>query len=228
MRVLLIEAGRIECLAVRRALVLAGHDVVLARTGQEGLRQAVTATPDAVILDLALPDLDGVEVCRAIRVARDDLPILILAARDGVEDRVEGLDTGADDYLVKPFSAADLPARLEAIAHRALERFEEPTLRFTDLALEPGRHAVQVAGRPLKLTPTEYQLLKLFMLHPGRVLRPQLIYECVWSYDLGMTSNSLPVYVGYLRRKLESGGRPRLIHTVRGVGYVLREPQQKP
>jgi two-component system, OmpR family, response regulator MprA len=140
-----------------------------------------------------------------------------------VEDRVQGLDAGADDYLVKPFDPRELRARLEAITRRHLERFEALSLRFADLELEPGAHAVRVAGHSIELTRTEYQLLELFMLNPRRVLSSQLIYERIWGYDFGMAGNSLRVYIGYLRRKLESGGRSRLIHTVRGVGYVLRE-----
>ena len=224
MRILVIEDILASRLVVRRTLVLAGYDVLLAETGEEGLEQAVTATPDAIILDLGLPDIDGLEVCRALRAAGDRAPILILSAHDMVEDRVEGLDAGVDEYLVKPFDPGELRARLEAITRRRLERFEGPSLRFADLELEPGAHDVRVAGHSIKLTPTEYQLLELFMLNPLRVLRPDLIYERIWGYDFGMAGNSLRVYVGYLRRKLESDGRPRLIHKVRGVGYVLRQP----
>jgi two-component system response regulator MprA len=177
---------------------------------------------EAIVLDLAMPGIDGLEVCRRLREAGDRTPVLILTARDAVSDRVEGLDAGADDYLVKPFALAELKARLRALLRRH-EPGESPRLRFADLELDRGTREVHRAGRELELTRTEFSLLELFMEHPRQVLSRSQIYDAVWGYDFGESSNSLGVYVGYLRRKTEAGGMPRLLHTVRGIGYALRE-----
>jgi two-component system, OmpR family, response regulator MprA len=211
--------------AVRRALVLDGHVVAVAASGQAGLDQLATSAPDAIVLDLGLPDIDGMEVCRRLRTAGDRTPVLMLTARDAIEDRVEGLEAGADDYLVKPYDVRELRARLKVITRRQDEAGEGRTLRFGELTLEPDLHGVRVGGeRTIELTRTEYQLLELLMVNPRRVLTSELIYERIWGYDFGLAGNSLRVYIGYLRRKLEAGGEPRLIQTVHGVGYVLREP----
>jgi len=224
MRVLLIEDDDAVRAAVRRALLLEGYEVLQASTGEQGLQSAETDLPDAIILDLGLPDLDGLEVCRALRRAGNRVPILMLTARDAVEDRVEGLEAGADDYLVKPYDVRELQARLRAILRRRLEEGDGRVLRFAELELDPDLHAARIGDRVVELTRTEFQLLELLMLNPRRVLSSELIYDRVWGYDFGPSGNALRVYIGYLRRKLEAGGERRLIHTVHGVGYVLREP----
>jgi two-component system response regulator MprA len=180
--------------------------------------------PDAIILDLGLPDIDGMQVCRTLRGSGNRTPILMLTARDAVDDRVDGLEAGADDYLVKPYDVRELQARLRAIMRRNLEDGDGRILKFADLELDPDLHAARVSGRVIELTRTEYQLLELLMLNPRRVLTSELIYDRVWGYDFGRSGNALRVYIGYLRRKLEDGGGRRLIQTVHGVGYVLREP----
>lgn len=224
MRVLVIEDDDAVRSAVRRALLLDGFEIVAAPTGQEGLLQAETVVPDAIILDLGLPDIDGMEVCRRLRSGGNRTPILMLTARDAVEDRVDGLEAGADDYLVKPYDVRELQARLHAIMRRHVEGADGRSLRFGDLELDADAHAARVAGRVVDLTRTEYQLLELLMLNPRRVLTSELIYDRIWGYDFGMAGNALRVYIGYLRRKLEAEGERRLIQTVHGVGYVLREP----
>lgn len=225
MQVLVIDDDDGVRTAVRRALVLDGHEVMVAESGQAGLDQLATVTPDAIILDLGLPDIDGMEVCRRLRSTGDRTPVLMLTARDAVEDRVEGLEVGADDYLVKPYDVRELRARLKAIVRRHLDDREDgQTLRFGDLVLDPNLHGARSGEREIELTRTEYQLLELLMLNPRRVLTSELIYERIWGYDFGLAGNSLRVYIGYLRRKLEADGEPRLIQTVHGVGYVLREP----
>jgi two-component system response regulator MprA len=225
MQVLVIDDDDGVRTAVRRALVLDGHDVLSAESGQAGLDQLAVTSPDAIILDLGLPDIDGMEVCRRLRSTGDRTPVLMLTARDAVEDRVDGLDVGADDYLVKPYDVRELRARLKAIVRRNLEDDDGgQTMRFGELTLDPDLHGVRVGGREIELTRTEYQLLELLMLNPRRVLTSELIYERIWGYDFGLAGNSLRVYIGYLRRKLELNGEPRLIQTVHGVGYVLREP----
>jgi two-component system, OmpR family, response regulator MprA len=207
--------------AVRRALALEGYDVALAADGVEAL--AAAASPaDAIVLDVLMPSVDGLEVCRRLRSKGDRTPILMLTARDAISDRVAGLDAGADDYLVKPFALEELLARLRALLRRSGASAE--ALVFDDLALETGSREVRRNGRPIELTRTEFHLLELFLRNPRQVLTRSLIFERVWGYDFGPSSNALEVYVGYLRRKTEAGGEPRLIHTVRGVGYVLREP----
>lgn len=211
---------------LRRALTLAGYEIKLAETGSEALAEVGSAVPDAVVLDVGLPDIDGLEVCRMLRREGNRVPVLMLTARDAVSDRIDGLDAGADDYLVKPFDIDELKARLRALLRRAGGDGGPDGLSFAELRLDPGRHGVVVGEdqRFVELTRTEFQLLELLMLNPRRVLPHSLIYDRVWGYDFGPTSNALRVYVGYLRRKLEDAGARSLIHTVRGVGYALREP----
>ena len=190
-------------------------------SGAAALDRLAVAPPDAVVLDVGLPHLDGLEVCRRMRQAGDSTPVLMLTARDAIDDRVEGLDAGADDYLVKPFALRELRARLRALLRRA-DRSAD-VLRYADLTLDPGAHEVHRGERRVDLSRTEFALLELFMRHPRQVLTRTQIFESVWGYDFGATSNALGVYMGYLLRKTEDGGEPRLLHTVRGVGYVLRE-----
>jgi two-component system response regulator MprA len=207
-----------------RALRLEGYKVDLAADGAEALNALGSDSPDAVVLDLMMPKVDGLEVCRRMRAAGDRTPVLVLTARDAVLDRVKGLDAGADDYLVKPFALDELLARLRALLRRSGTSAPGQVLRFSDLTLDPVAHQVKRGDRVIELTRTEFLLLELFMLHPRQVLTRSVIFERVWGYDFGPDSNSLEVYVSYLRRKLEADGEPRLLHTVRGVGYVLREP----
>ncbi len=224
MRVLVIEDDDSVRSALRRALLLGGYEVLTAPNGQDGLFQASSTVPDAIVLDLGLPDIDGMEVCRRLRSGGDRTPILMLTARDAVEDRVDGLEAGADDYLVKPYDVRELQARLRAVMRRHIDGADGRSLRFEELELDADAHAARIAGRTVDLTRTEYQLLELLMLNSRRVLTSELIYERVWGYDFGLAGNALRVYIGYLRRKLEAGGERRLIQTVHGVGYVLREP----
>ncbi len=210
--------------ALRRALTLGGYEVELAETGEQALEAVVQSVPDAVVLDVGLPGIDGLEVCRRLRLLGNRVAILILTARDVVSDRIDGLDAGADDYLVKPFDVEELKARLRALLRRTSAQGDPDSLSFAELHLDAARHGACVDGDFVELTRTEYQLLELLMLNPNRVLPHSLIYDRVWGYDFGPASNALRVYVGYLRRKLESAGARPLIHTVRGVGYVLREP----
>jgi two-component system response regulator MprA len=210
--------------ALRRALTLEGYSVELAADGSEALhRLSDGAGADAVVLDVLMPGLDGLEVCRRIRGAGNRVPVLMLTARDEVSDRVAGLDAGADDYLVKPFALEELLARLRALLRRSTDG-DGDVLRFADLELNPSTREVRRGGEPIDLTRTEFSLLELFMLNPRQVLTRSVIFERVWGYDFGHSSNSLDVYIGYLRRKTEAGGKPRLVQTVRGVGYALREP----
>jgi len=224
MRVLVVDDERAVRESLRRALELEGYDVELAADGREALgRLEAGPDPDAVILDVLMPQVDGLEVCEELRRSGSRLPVLMLTARAEVENRVAGLDAGADDYLTKPFALAELLARLRALLRRTSDGSGE-TLRFADLELDPRTREVHRAGDPIELTRTEFSLLELFLLNPRQVLTRSLIFERVWGYDFGAGSNSLDVYVGYLRRKTEAGGKPRLIQTVRGVGYALREP----
>src|SRR5919109_1687951 len=209
--------------AVRRALRLEGYDVELAGDGAEGLARLAGLGADLVVLDVLMPVLDGVAVCRRLRESGDRTPILMLTARDAVSDRVAGLDAGADDYLTKPFALEELLARVRALLRRTVNGDPHGVLRFADLSLDPATREVRRGEREIELTRTEFLLLELFLLNPRQVLPRSLIFERVWGYDFGPTSNSLEVYVGYLRRKLEAGGEPRLLQTVRGLGYVLRE-----
>jgi two-component system, OmpR family, response regulator MprA len=209
--------------SLRRALELEGYDVELAADGEEALeRLAQNGEPDAVVLDILMPRMDGLEVCRRLRREGHRLPVLMLTARDEVENRVAGLDAGADDYVTKPFALEELLARLRALLRRTTSGSGE-VLRFADLELDPKTREVRRAGEPIELTRTEFSLLELFLLNPRQVLTRSVIFERVWGYDFGFSSNSLDVYIGYLRRKTEAGERPRLIQTVRGVGYALRE-----
>jgi two-component system response regulator MprA len=226
MKVLVVDDDRALREALRRALSLSGYEVQLAEGGQQGLSQVASETPDAVVLDIGMPDIDGVEVCRRVRGSGNRLPILMLTARDAVADRIDGLDAGADDYLVKPFDVGELKARLRALLRRtgSGDGASDAGLTFEELQLDPARHGVTVGDEFAELTRTEFQLLELLMENPGRVLHHGVIYDRVWGYDFGPESNALRVYVGYLRRKLEAAGARPLIGTVRGVGYVLREP----
>ena len=225
MKVLVVDDDRALRDALRRAHALDGHDVDVAENGQHGLSRIAAVTPDAVVLDVGMPDIDGLEVCRRLRSAGNRVPVLMLTARDAVEDRIEGLDAGADDYLVKPFDVGELQARLRALVRRAITHDGQPeALSFGELRLDADRHGVVVHDAFVELTRTEFQLLELLLLNPRRVLTHDVIYQRVWGYDFGPESNALRVYVGYLRRKLEDAGARPLIHTLRGVGYVLREP----
>jgi two-component system response regulator MprA len=198
--------------------------VILAAGGREGLLKAQTEVPDVIVLDVRMPDMDGLQVCRALRGAGNRTPILMLTAREAIADRIEGLDAGADDYVTKPYDVGELYARLRALMRRTLDGDGGQRLAFAELELDPEAHAALVGGRPIELTRTEFQLLELFMLNPRHVLRSELIYDRVWGYDFGPNGNALRVYIGYLRRKLEARGERRLIQTVHGIGYVLREP----
>jgi two-component system response regulator MprA len=224
MRVLVVDDDRAVRDALRRALTLAGYETSSADLGAQAIELIAQAVPDAVVLDIGLPDMDGLEVCRRVRLLGNRVPILMLTARDAISDRVTGLDAGADDYLVKPFDVEELKARLRALMRRTQSDDEAEELSFAELRLDSERHSAAVGDSFAELTRTEYQLLELLMRNPRRVLPHSLIYEHVWGYDFGAASNALRVYVGYLRRKLEQAGARPLIHTVRGVGYVLREP----
>jgi two-component system response regulator MprA len=221
--VLVADDDRAVREALERALQLNGFDVALAADGNEALNATTDRTPDAVILDVMMPGYDGLDVTRRLRREGNRVPILLLTARDAVGDRVEGLDAGADDYLPKPFALEELLARLRALLRRA-DAAPAELLRFADLTFDVGSMEARRGGRRFELTTTEAHLLELFMRNPRQVLPRPLIYERVWGYDFSHTSNALDVYVGYLRRKMESEGEPRLIHTVRGTGYVLRDP----
>lgn len=210
--------------AVSRALRLEGYTVEVAANGGDALAILAPGDMDLVVLDVTMPGLDGLEVCRLIRAKGDRVPILMLTARSGVGDRVNGLDAGADDYLVKPFALEELLARLRALGRRnAPAEAEQTVLAYTDLTLDVVSREVSRAGHDLTLTRTEFGLLELFLQHPRQVLTREVIFDRVWGYDFGANSNSLEVYIGYLRRKTEIDDLPRLIHTIRGVGYVLRE-----
>jgi two-component system, OmpR family, response regulator MprA len=225
--VLVVDDDRAVREALRRTLTLAGYEVEVAEDGERALEQIARAVPDAVVLDVGLPGIDGLEVCQRVRRLGNRVPILILTARDEVNDRIDGLDVGADDYMIKPFDVGELKARLRALLRRAKPESdvdEGGGLSFQELHLDPARHGAQVGENFVELTRTEYQLLELLLLNPRMVLSHSLIYDRVWGYDFGPTSNALRVYVGYLRRKLEEAGARNLIHTVRGVGYALREP----
>jgi len=224
MLVLVADDDRAVREALERALQLNGFDVALAADGNEALSATADRTPDALVLDVMMPGYDGLDVTRRLRREGNRVPILLLTARDAVGDRVEGLDAGADDYLPKPFALDELLARLRALLRRALEQEPPDVLRFADLSFDLGSLDARRNGRRFELTTTEANLLELFMRNPRQVLPRSLIYERVWGYDFSHSSNALDVYVGYLRRKTEGDDDPRLIHTVRGTGYVLREP----
>ncbi|HEV3357242.1 MAG TPA: response regulator transcription factor [Pseudonocardiaceae bacterium] len=228
MRILVVDDDRAVRESLRRSLQFNGYQVELASDGVHAMEQIEAQRPDALVLDVMMPRLDGLEVCRRLRSTGDDLPILVLTARDAVSDRVAGLDAGADDYLPKPFALEELLARLRALLRRAVNDTDQlgdapPAMRFADLELDPGTRDVRRGERLISLTRTEFALLELFLAHPKQVLTRGRILEDVWGYDFPTSGNALEVYVGYLRRKTEAEGESRLIHTVRGVGYVLRE-----
>jgi two-component system, OmpR family, response regulator MprA len=220
-RVLVVEDDPAVAEALRRALRYDGYQVTAVSDGHAALRLLEPRDHDAVVLDLGLPLLDGLEVCRRLRACGDRTPVLVVTARDAVADRVAGLDAGADDYLVKPFALDELLARVRALLRRARSN-EDEVLRYADVVLDIASMEARRGGRWMELTRTEWLLLELLMRNPRRVLTRSVIFERVWGYDFGSTSNALDVYVGYLRRKLEAGGEPRIVHTVRGFGYVLR------
>jgi two-component system response regulator MprA len=223
-KILVVDDERAVRESLRRALELEGYEIELAADGREALeRLEAESQPDVLVLDVLMPGVDGLEVCRRLRRAGSRLPVLMLTARDAVENRVAGLDAGADDYVTKPFALEELLARIRALLRRSADGAGD-VLRFADLELDPGTREVRRGGELVELTRTEFSLLELFMRNPRQVLTRSIIFERVWGYDFGYGSNSLDVYIGYLRRKTEAGGRPRLIHTVRGVGYALREP----
>jgi two-component system, OmpR family, response regulator MprA len=222
-RVLVVDDEPAVQRALERALRLENHDVILAADGEEALDALAREPADAVVLDVMMPRLDGLEVVRRMRKAGDRTPVLMLTARDAIDNRVEGLDAGADDYLVKPFALRELQARLRALLRRSGDGAAGDVLHYSDLVLDPIAHEVHRGDRLIELSKTEFSLLQLFLQHPRQVLTRSTIFEHVWGYDFGPTSNALGVYMGYLRRKTEAGGEPRLLHTVRGVGYVLRE-----
>lgn len=220
--VLVVEDDRSVRDAVERALSFEGYDVATARDGAEALSMVMNDPPDAIVLDVMMPHVDGLETCRRIRARGDDTPILILTARHEVSDRVAGLDAGADDYMVKPFALEELLARLRALLRRSAGATTD-VLTVGDLTLNAGTREVMRSGEGIHLTKTEFDLLELLVSNEGIVLSRDTIYERIWGYDFETSSNSLDVYIGYLRRKTEEGDRPRLVHTVRGVGYVARE-----
>jgi two-component system, OmpR family, response regulator MprA len=225
MRVLVVDDEPAVREAVERALRLEGFEVALAADGAEAVRRLTVVRPDAVLLDVLMPGIDGLEVCRRMRHTGDRTPVLMLTARDAIGDRVAGLDAGADDYLPKPFALEELLARLRALLRRSGWEEDVRTLHFDDLELDVVAYECRRGERPIELTRTEFLLLELLLRHPRQVLTREVILERVWGYDFGPGSNSLEVYVGYLRRKTEAAGEPRLLHTVRGVGYVLRAPR---
>ena len=221
MRILVVDDDLAVCRSIDRALRLEGYEVDTVASGGEALEAVASGSPDALVLDLQLPDLDGLAVCRRIREAGDDIPILMLTARHGIDDRVQGLDAGADDYLVKPFALEELLARLRALLRRRFEG-EGGVLRVGELTLDLASREAHRGARAFTLTRIEFDLLELFLRHPRQVLTREVLLNRVWGFDFDSGTNSLAVYVGYLRRKTEAGGEPRCIHTVRGVGYVLR------
>ena len=224
-RVLVVDDDRAVRDSLRRSLEFNGYEVVLAGDGAEGLVAVGAQHPDVVVIDVMMPRLDGIETTRALRASGNDVPILVLTARDAVGDRVEGLDAGADDYLTKPFALEELLARLRALLRRVIPDAdgESEVLSFADLTMDVASRDVHRGGRAIELTRTEFTLLEMFLRRPRRVLDRSFILEEVWGYDFPTSANSLEVYVGYLRRKTEAEGEPRLIQTVRGVGYVLKE-----
>ena len=224
MRILVVDDDAAVRESLGRALRLEGYEVELASDGAEALERldANGDDPDIVVLDVLMPNVDGLEVCRTLRRTGSRLPVLMLTARDEVSDRVAGLDAGADDYVVKPFALAELLARVRALLRRSADEAVD-ILRFADVELDPSTREVHRGGDRVELTRTEFALLELFLLNPRQVLTRSIIFERVWGYDFGFGSNSLDVYIGYLRRKTEAGGKSRLIQTIRGVGYALRE-----
>jgi two-component system, OmpR family, response regulator MprA len=223
MRVLVVDDEPAVRESLERVLRHDGFEVDLANDGREAIRRLATIRPDVVVLDVLMPQIDGLEVCRRMRDTGDRTPVLMLTARDAVGERVAGLEAGADDYLAKPFALEELLARLRALLRRTGWEGDRQTLRYADLELDPFAVEVRRGDRPIELTRTEFLLLELFLHHPRQVLTREVIFDRVWGYDFGAASNSLEVYIGYLRRKTEAAGEPRLLHTIRGVGYVLKE-----
>jgi len=223
MQILVVDDDRAVREALERALGLEGYNVELAADGAEALAAVERREPDAVVLDVLMPGIDGLEVCRLLRKAQSRVPILMLTVRDELGDRIEGLDAGADDYLGKPFELEELLARVRALLRRAAPGASGEILRFADLTLDLGLLEAQRGKRMFRLSVTEANVLEFFLRNPRQVLSRALVFERVWGSHLGTESNTLDVYVGYLRRKIEAGGEPRLIHTVRGAGYVLRD-----
>jgi two-component system response regulator MprA len=221
-RILIIEDDQAILKILQRGLAYEGYTVDTATEGRSGLMLARDHQPDLVILDWMLPGMDGLEVCHRMRTASGSVPILMLTAKDAVQDRIQGLDAGADDYMVKPFNLDELLARVRALLRRT-QPDRVPVLKFADLTLDTGSRQASRGSRLVQLTAKEYELLELFLRHPKQVLTREVIFDRVWGYDFGGESNVLEVYIRYLRQKLEEGGEPRLIHTVRGVGYVMRE-----
>jgi two-component system response regulator MprA len=229
MRVLVVDDEPAVRQALGRALKFEGYETEMAEDGIQALTAVAERPPDAIVLDVAMPRLDGLEVCRRLRAAGDNTPILVLTARAAVSERVAGLDAGADDYLVKPFALEELLARLRALLRRVgPAEGDDEVLRFADLSLDPSTRDVRRGDRSIELTRTEFLLLELLLRNSRQVLTREVIFDRVWGYDFGTNSNSLEVYIGYLRRKTEADGEPRLLHTVRGVGYVLRDPPGTP
>ncbi|MET8629643.1 response regulator transcription factor [Kitasatospora sp. NPDC004669] len=223
-RVLVVDDDPEVRAAVEDGLAVEGYQVLGAADGLAALTEVARWQPDAMVLDLMMPALDGLAVCRRLRALGDRIPILVLTARDSVSERVDGLDAGADDYLVKPFALDELTARLRALLRRSAPAPEEPSYQFADLVVDPVTRTGTRGERPVDFSRTEFALLEVLLRHPGQVLPREVIMERVWGSDFGPDSNSLAVYVGYLRRKLEAGGEPRLVHTVHGVGYKLDRP----
>ena len=224
MRILVVDDEPAVREAVDRALRLEGYDTELAEDGRAALEALADRAPDALVLDVLMPHVDGLEVCRRLRAEGDRTPVLIVTARDALADRVEGLDAGADDYIVKPFALEELVARVRALLRRLGADEAGTVLKFADIELDTGTREVRRGDQSLTLTRTEFALLELFLRNPRQVLTRSVIFDRVWGYDFGYGSNSLDVYISYLRKKTEAGGEPRLIHTIRGVGYALREP----
>ncbi|MEU9113802.1 response regulator transcription factor [Streptomyces sp. NPDC048483] len=227
-RILVVDDEPEVRAAVEDGLAVEGYTVRGAADGLAALSEVAAWQPDALVLDVMMPVLDGLAVCRRLRALDDRTPILVLTALDSVSERVDGLDAGADDYLVKPFALDELLARLRALLRRAAATTadDDTTLAFDDLVVDPHTRSGHRAGRPLEFSRTEWALLELLLLHPGQVMPREVILERVWGRDFGPDSNSLAVYVGYLRRKLEAGGEPRIVHTVHGVGYRLGRPEE--
>jgi two-component system response regulator MprA len=223
-RVLVVEDDRSVRESVVLALSLEDYDVQSVNDGEQALEAVERELPDVIVLDVMMPVLDGLTVCRRLRARKLTVPVLMLTARHEISDRVSGLDAGADDYLVKPFSLDELLARLRALLRRTSASGNEEVLSVGDLVLDPARRTAERGGRPLELTKTEFDLLELLMLNAGIVLEREAIYDRIWGFDFETSSRSLDVYIGYLRRKTEAGGAPRIVHTVRGVGYSVREP----
>jgi two-component system, OmpR family, response regulator MprA len=223
MQILIVDDDPGIAESLSRALRREGYEIAVAQDGEAALEAVADRAPDAIVLDVSMPKLDGLSVCRRLRSEGNQVPILVLTARQSLGDRVAGLDAGADDYVVKPFALEELLARLRALLRRAAPVDAADILSVDDLSIDPRARTVTRAGHQIELTRTEYELLELFVRNAGQVLTRDLIFDRVWGYDFGNSSNSLDVYIGYLRRKTEIDGRPRLIHTVRGVGYVARK-----